>query len=426
MQPGVFGQVAWVTISRILSRGSLLLASIIMAKALDVQGFASFSYFVLTVNMLATYASMGLGVTANRYFVDADKPDAEQSRTIAAMVSMSVLFSVILAFAVFLVPKTVLVGDLPVPRWAMVFGVFAFSLETIPQNALNGLEKYRFDAILSVFSGGAVVGMAVYAAAIQSLELAMIGLIGGSLVRVFGGAAIVMHTVGWRKFAVGFPFSINDAIRVFSFSLPMFLGALLVSTGPWAVGRIILSGNGGSYALALFAIGLQWFSLGMFLPASISRITVPRLVRSINAPTTSDPVKKHVMLGMSLSLASSGAVALSGLLFSPQIMALYGSNYSADVWFLGAFLLVAILAAAGQMMGILIVMSNRQWAWLRINMGFLATLVLSALLFAEQGAWAGPISYLIAYSMVLGLAILFVRSKGLMRDNIGDDAARKV
>jgi O-antigen/teichoic acid export membrane protein len=147
MRAGMFGQVAWVTFSRVLSRGTILLATIIMARALDVQGFASFSYFVLTVSMLAAYASMGLGVTANRYFVDADKSDAVRSQTIAAMVSISVVFSVGIAAVVTLVPQNLLLGDLDIPRWAIVLGVLAFSLEIVPQNALNGLERYGQEAI---------------------------------------------------------------------------------------------------------------------------------------------------------------------------------------------------------------------------------------------------------------------------------------
>jgi hypothetical protein len=118
-----------------------------------------------------------------------------------------------------------------------------------------------------------------YAAGAQSIELAMIALIGGSAIRVVGGAILVVHAVGWRYVASGFPFSASDAVRVFGFSLPIFLVGLLASTGPWAVGRIILGGEGCAHALALFAIGLQWFSLGMFLPASLSRVYVRRMVR---------------------------------------------------------------------------------------------------------------------------------------------------
>jgi len=64
-------QIFWVTVGRVFSRGSILITSILLARALSVKDFAAFSYFLLTVNMLAAYASMGLGVTVNRYFVGA-------------------------------------------------------------------------------------------------------------------------------------------------------------------------------------------------------------------------------------------------------------------------------------------------------------------------------------------------------------------
>ena len=110
-------QVGWVTTSRLLSRGSLVATSIILARNLDVQAFAAFSYFLLTISMLAVYASMGLGVTTNRYFVMGDNPNAQQSKTIAAIVAISVVFSIALVLVVIILPEGLLVGEFPIPRW---------------------------------------------------------------------------------------------------------------------------------------------------------------------------------------------------------------------------------------------------------------------------------------------------------------------
>ena len=408
-------QVGWVTTSRLLSRGSLVATSIILARNLDVQAFAAFSYFLLTISMLAVYASMGLGVTTNRYFVMGDNPNAQQSKTIAAIVAISVVFSIALVLVVIILPERLLVGEFPIPRWAMALGVFAFSLGIVPQNALAGLEKYRQDAFLSVLSGGFVLGLAVYAAKMQSLELAMIALIGGSIIRVVGGAVIVIRAIGWHQILDGFPFSKSDAARVFSFSLPMFLVSLLASTGPWVVGKIILNGDGSTHAFALYAIGLQWFALGMFLPASVSRISMPRLVRSIDNPRDEDPVKSHLIFGLKLSVLSSVTVFIFGLVFSQYIMMLYGNNYSADKWFLGGFLFVAVLASGAQMIGILIVVSNHQWGWLKINVAFLLTMVFVAIKLMNWGAWAGPVSFIVAYLVLLALGIYYVERCGLVR-----------
>jgi O-antigen/teichoic acid export membrane protein len=357
---------------------------------------------------------MGLGVTANRYFVGADSRNAQQNKTIAAMLSISIAFSFALAFVVMLIPEKILFGDLELSRWIMVLGVLTFSLEVIPQNAMNGLERYRYDTFLSIFSGGFVLGLAGYAAAVNNLELAMFGLVGGSLIRVVGGSVIIINAMGWRNISNGFPFSKNDVVKIFNFSLPMFLVSLLASTSFWSVGRIILNVNEDPQVFALYTIGLQWFALGMFLPGSVSRISVPKLVRSIETPKIDDPVKNHVILGMKLSLTSSIAVAAFGLLFSEQILDLYGNSYSSDLWFLGGFLFVAILASATQILGILIVVSNHQWSWFKLNLLFLVTVIVAALFFVKRGAWTGPIAFLIAYMSLLVLSIVVVKRAGLM------------
>jgi hypothetical protein len=68
----------WSLLSHLLSRGSLMVAAIILARALPTPAFAAYSYFQMTVSMLAAYAALGLGVTASRYFAEVghEQPDA--------------------------------------------------------------------------------------------------------------------------------------------------------------------------------------------------------------------------------------------------------------------------------------------------------------------------------------------------------------
>lgn len=413
----IVSQIFWVTAGRLLSRGGLLATSIILARNLDVEVFAAYSFFLLTVNMLATYSAMGLGVTANRYFVGADNMDQAKSRVIAAMVSVSTIFSLLPALGLLLLPMNWLADNLPLPAWALALGVLVFALEVVPQNALNGLEKYRQDALLSILSGGFVVGMAFYAATIQSLTLTLVGLIVGSLIRVVGCWAIVIRVIGWQNLRKGFPFARSDLFHVFGFSLPMFLISLVASTGPWAVGRVILSGSSGEYALAVYSIGLQWFALGMFLPGSVSRVSVPRLVRSIDRPSIDDPVKKHLLLGLKLSLATSGLLVVFGVLFGRQIMALYGRMYEDEILLLSVFLVIAMLAATSQMLGNLIVFSNHQWTWLKINLVFLLAMIGVAVMAMamDYGAWAGALSLSISYFVMLALSVYSIKSEKLVQ-----------
>lgn len=411
-------QIFWVTASRLLSRGSLIATSIILARSLVVEDYAAFNFFSLTILMLATYAALGLGVTSNRFFVGADQLEGDQSRTIAAIISISFGFAVISTLAILLVPEKLLLGELSISRWWIASGIFILSLEVVPNNAMAGMERYRQDTILSAVSGCFTIFTGIYAAREQSLELAMIALIGGSLLRVVGGTGVLIRAIGWRQIVSGFPFSRRDAVRIFNFSLPMFLVSLLSSTGPWVVGRIVLSSDGGAHALAIFTIGLQWFSLAMFLPASVSRISVPRLVRSIERPAPSDPVKKHVMFGLKLSVLSSSTVAVLGLVFSEHIMALYGNNYSVDKWFLGTFLFVAVLASISQMMGNLIVFSDQQWGWLIISLFFVLTMIFTAYLVTNKGVWIGPFSFLAAYCVLLSLSASFIKQRNLLKNRV--------
>ncbi len=89
----------WKLMSHVLSRGSLIVASIILARSLDQIAFAEFSYFQLTAVTVAAYAGMGLGVTASKYFAEAaviGNARDHQALTLIWLISISVsiLFSV--------------------------------------------------------------------------------------------------------------------------------------------------------------------------------------------------------------------------------------------------------------------------------------------------------------------------------------------
>ncbi len=407
--------IAWVTTSRILSRGSIVVASMVLARTLDVRSFASFSYFLLTVSMVSAYASIGLGVAANRYFVGAANADEGKSDLIYNIFGLSVIFSLFAALIVLVIPHRLMVGTLQVPHWAIVLGVLFFSLEVVPQNGLNGLEKYYQDVILSTISAVIVVVIASIAAMSEDLNLAMLAVILGSISRFLGGSALVIRTVGYSHIMKG---TINSAAHlrsIFNFSLPMFLVSLLASTGPWAVGRIIFRGSGGEHAFALYAIGLQWFSLGMFLPAAVSRISLPTLVRNFEQSRGKSIFVRQLKNGLMASVISASVVAVIGIFFSKYILLLYGKNYISQSWFVGIFLFVAIVASAAQMIGVAIVVTNNQWKWLRLNFIFVISMVVSSLYFVDMGAISGPISFMIGYSVLTILSLFTVKKENIFR-----------
>ena len=72
LNPRVLAKNAfWALLCHVLSRGSLMLAAILLAREFETSSFAAYSYFQLTISMLATYAAMGLGVAASRFFAEA-------------------------------------------------------------------------------------------------------------------------------------------------------------------------------------------------------------------------------------------------------------------------------------------------------------------------------------------------------------------
>ncbi|MGN5480388.1 hypothetical protein ACTMU2_37265 [Cupriavidus basilensis] len=199
--------------------------------------------------------------------------------------------------------------------------VLALALETVPNGALLGLECYRPVALLSVIAATVLLLGASWAASTGSPEPAMISIISVSGLQVAAKSWIVIRKIGWEAISTWRTVNRSDLMKVCSFAGPMLLVSLLSSSGAWVLGQMILNGPGGPAAFARYAIGLQWFSLGLFLPAILSDVVLPRIIRA----------SKEGFSAKELTKTSAGAAVLMASLISIGAISSWRAD-SAPVW----------------------------------------------------------------------------------------------
>ena len=405
----------WSLLSHLLSRGTLMLSAIILARTLDTSSFAAYSYFQLTVSMLAAYTAMGLGVSASRFFAEVGHEKNEsEAPPIGALWMLSLIFSSAAFFMVMLIPSGWISAGLSVPKWLLALGVFSLGLAVIPSGAILGLERYKQATLISAVSGAAML-LLVWLASHQGLPtIAMGAIILSALLQAAGESVVVIKAVGWRKISAGFKLQRDDVRRVFALAGPMFFVTLLAASGSWLLGRMILHSEGGQHTFAMYVIGLQWFSLGLFVPGMLSRVLLPRLVRTRLLASSAASSKKLVMQGVMLATAAALAIALLGLLFGPWILRIYGSSFGADRWFIAAFLGAAVLSAPANTLGNAIVANNGQRAWLILMAIWLAALLISGALAMPLGAISGAVAQAVAAAALTLAAVAVARAKRII------------
>ena len=412
----VFSSSFWVLVSHVFSRGSMVLSAIILARGFETSSFAAYTYFQLTIAMLSTYAALGMGVTASRYFAEAKvvQRDGEKS-PVGLMWIISILISVIFSVALYIIPDGWLEAGLDVPRSLLVFGVFALAINVVPAGGVLGLERYREASLISGAAGLVVVFAALYATVKASIEIAMMGVISAILLQALCQSILVFRVYGYAKIIGELSFKLTEFQKIVGFAGPMFFVSLLSASGAWLVGRLILDATD-DHQFSLYSIGMQWYALGLLMPGIISRVFLPRLV--LQASGIEKHIKQEagllVRMSVGLSLFLSIGMVFVVLILSPWLADLYGNKYVAIRWVLVSFMVAATLTSPVSNFGNALVANDGQSQWLLLTIISTSVLLLTASATAWMGVWSGVISLSISGLTLSVLSAFALRKKQLM------------
>lgn len=316
------------------------------------------------------------------------------------------LFSFIL---IMILPISLLDGGLPIPQWLLALGVSMTIAGIVPGGGILGLEKYRTACLVSLLSAACILVLTAFAAIKLSPIIGMWSIIVAFIVQTIGQTIVLVRATGWKTLVTTFRWTSSDLRSIGSFTGPMALVTMLAASANWVVGRFILA-DSGETEFALYTIGLQWLSLGLLLPGMVSRVVLPRVVR-----TRGGDSRSLVRQAIAMTLAPSGIMVVGGFALAPWLMNLYGPKYGYAAYVIPAYLLIALLSAPINTLGNAIVANDGQWRWLQLTFIWFFGLISGILLIAPKRdvSWAA-ISHAVAAFMFLILTWADGRRKNLV------------
>lgn len=385
-----------------------MLGTIVLARSFSPEQFAAYGYFLVTIAMLATYAGLGLGVTASRLFAELGSRDGEHLPPIGLLLIISAALSSLSFLLVMALPGYLLDAGLQIPRWMLALGVALTVGGIIPSGGILGLEKYRTASLISLASATVMLSTVFAAAHSQSLVLSMLSIIFSLGVQAAGQLIVVMHAVGRDTLKESCRWDSTIILRITSLAGPMFLVSVLSGSAVWVVGRIILA-RSGQGEFALYSIGLQWLSLGLLLPGMIARVVLPRLVKS-----DSKEAKGLVMKASAMAFGFSLLILIVFSALAPWLIQLYGDSYMQADYLIPIFLLVALFSAPTNTIGNAIVAADRPGVWLRMTTVWFVVLCVGMLKTPISSAQWAAVWHLMASAVFLAQAAIFGRRNGLV------------
>lgn len=389
---------AFAALSQVLGRGSLILASILVANFMTVESFSTFTYFNLTIAMIATFSTLGLGVAASRVFAESTVALDDTKRCEARVVLLLAAVSAVFAVCVLSVmPDAWLVASAGLSRMVLYASVIAITINNVLMGAMSGRGAFGLMATaagagLVLLLGG--VGAAVY---FGSIDLAIWSVLASMVLQV---AIFSTYLLPLLRRTDRSDFKLFDSrlfSRVLQIAGPMFVTSLVVATVFWALGRALLGGDNGAAEFSKYAVGLQWFSFILLVPSITTRVFFPRIVRA--SVQDSADRRRLVLTNAGANFLVAAGIGAVALVMGETLLGLYGNGDVTDLDVFRLFVLAAVAASPVNGLSNAIIARDpgpRRWLMMQIGWALIILFSVQYLPLGDGAAAAGA-AFLLGY-----------------------------
>jgi len=389
--------ILYSTLSQLLTRGGFVVASMILANSLTTSAFAEYSYFQLTINMLASYASLGISVASSRTFANIRSRTPPTGDELIALwvLPIATSFAMVVFICIDPLELTYQAGDISKLIFALAIG--AVVLGSVSVGAINGLEMFRISMFVSIGNFIILFCGSTLAANHSSLHLAAAGLTVAVFFK-FSAETLLIFNFARHLAKPTSPLNILKKVpAAFSIIGPSAIITLCSASAAWIIGRLVLS-QSGSVQFSLYAIGLQWYAFALFIPGVISRVLFATQVRIAQSQKKGSRNERNKLLasGIKANLISSLLFFSIGAPFSPILIRLYSEEYSSGYLVIVAFLAAGVSFSITNVIGDVLIAENRQIQKMYATVAWLVLLVTLAYFTAGRGALIAATCFLVS------------------------------
>lgn len=387
-----------------IALSSALVVNLVTARVLGATGYGEFAIVIATMGMLGVFAGLGLGLTSTKYVAEFRATDPARAGLILGLLNRTVLWSgVAVAGILFLLSPALASGMLNAPqlvpelRIGCVLLLFN-EINGVQVGSLAGYEAFRRIAYVNLIRGlaGLPIGIAgatlfgLRGAVVAAVVVAAIGMALShiALDREARRHGIHITTDGWRR----------EAPILWRFSLPAFLGSVVVGPATWIGNAMLVNAPGGYAQLGIFNAANQWRTLVTFLPSVLGQAALP-ILASLWGSGRRQSTKRVLIASVVTSALAALPIAAVLILASGFVMSLYGPAFAGHGLVLVVVALTVVLLTVQMPVGQMIAATGRMWLGAIMNTAWsLVFLTAAAVLIANgSGAFGLALAYLIAY-----------------------------
>jgi len=406
----------WSVFGAVISRGFLLAASVVCAWSLGKEGFGALGMIQSTAGMFGVFAGLGLGITATKYVSEFRRQDPTKAGRIlalsafAAFIWGSVITGLLILLAPFLAEHVLAAPQLAKPLAIGSGLVFFGAINGAQTGALAGFEAFQTIARVNIYAGVVSFPLIVLGVSRGGLK----GAIWGSVAALFINWALNNRALRREcaKSNISYQFAgcRRELDILHRFSLPAFLGSILVVSAIWLCNALLARHPQGYAELGLYAAADKWRVAIVFVPTYVFAMVVPVLS---NLHGESDGAGFRTVFRATLQLNASLALlaALVIAAFAAPIMAVYGNSFRGGQTVLIVLALSAIAEVLNAILGQPLIAARQMWWRFGFDVLLFAVLVgLAWVLIPKWGALGLAASYGVAYACASLAIFVFLQS----------------
>lgn len=409
---GAFWSIAGAAIARSLG----LLSSILVARMLGKAGFGELGIIQSTVGMFGTFAGFGLGMTATKFIAQYRTTDPVKAGHIRALSSaFAWVTSGITSLIFFFMAPWLAEHTLAAPHLAGLLRIgvpflFLNAVNGAQIGALSGFEAFKTVAKISLLSGLVNFPLMVGGVYFAGLAGAAWGMV------IASGVNWLLNHIAIRKecATAGVPYTYAgcwiEKTVLWKFALPAVISSMFFAPTEWILNAMLVNQPGGYGQMGIFNAAKQWHILILYLPNTLSGMTLP-ILSNLLGENEREKYKKMLIMNSLALLAIALVAAVPVSIFSKTIMGSYGKDFS------GEWQVLVYISAYSVLWASHIVVGQAMWSTgaSREAMIFAAIrsfiLIVSGALLVKYGAVGLSLALLVTYIVQTIYLIPYVKYK---------------
>ncbi len=392
----LLGGFAWNSFGAVTSRGTLLLANIIVARIVGVTSFGEFLIVTSTVLSVCVLVDLGLGLTATKFISEyRESNPGKIGNLLVFLLSLTMLSGLSVGFGLFFYAGEV-ASYLEAPKLEEFIKIISFqpiflAAVSLGSGLIIGLEQFKKLAVINLIMGGLNLGGVIAGALLFGIEGVLWANLGLSIVNL----AIVMYVLAGCL--VSLPLSIKpnlmlgDFKKLFNFSFPSLMIGLTYGPPIWFCNALLVTTENGFEQMAILGAAMQWYAIATFLPGSLALVILP--VSSNLAVTSSNQAFRDLIIkacGSSLLVTAPIVVLIA--LCSPFIMGLYGPGFSDGAKVLIILMCSGIFVSIQTIVGNTLSAKGKIWGQLVMNVSWALIFVAVAKMWVSSHGATGVVA----------------------------------